>query len=175
MFRTLPNFLSSAECDDLMHLSHDTLQQNSTCVVFNPDGKRRQCLLPNDSILRQRLVQRLEKETFLRGRTFGDAYVMTSDVGCKQQDFHLDYDKKSEEGGKKLSLSVLVALMDNTRLELKNATITLAACDAFIFESTVVHAGAAYDEFNMRLFFYLPRTGVRNPSNATYLEKDNFE
>jgi len=170
MIRIIPDILSGG-ADTLYRLATDTLKEEVFSTVFNPDVRRSQFKLPCSHPLYHAVTCALEKTTLSRGRYFGDVYLMHSEAGCEQQEFHLDYKPDSGRNGKR-QLSVLVALEDGTRLVLKSHTVELNAGDCCIFDSSVVHAGAAYAKENLRIFVYWPTNRDTHPENATYLERD---
>jgi len=171
MIRVIPGMLSDAKT--LHHLATQTLKGGVFETVFNPDTRRTQSKLPPSHALHEAVTGALSAMTLSRGRYFGDVYLMHSEAGCEQQEFHVDYKPEPGRHGKR-PLSVLVALEEGTRLVLRSRTVELSAGDCCIFDSSVVHAGAAYAEENLRVFVYWPTEADTHPMNATYLESDNF-
>lgn len=150
--------------------------------VFNPDDRRTQAALRRADPLVARLRAWLEAEGLLRGRTLASPVVLHSAAGCAQQPWHVDFEPSAEEeeGGEGVErvvvpLSVLVALEPRgTRLETPEETIALARGDVLVWRADVVHAGAAYDDDNVRVHAYLDADGSgTNPKkrarNRTWL------
>jgi len=104
--------------------------------------------------------------------------VLYSLPGGEQQGFHQD-DARSEaviaeEGA---MLSVIVALQDNTKLDVRNAsferkTLSISKGLMFVFDGRLVHGGAAYTVHNVRLHIYF-RKMVENVVSS--MDKGKFE
>ena len=138
--------------------------------VFNPDNKRLQIRTNADDPLRLKVIDFLSTKTALmRGRVAADAFYMKSLSGCRKQEFHIDFTDKRINYGQKLPLSVILALDDETKIELPNETIYLNKNDLFVFDANTVHAGSAYMKDNIRLFMYIETPEISSPNNETYI------
>lgn len=132
-------------------------------IVFNPNSKRRQAAIP----LKDPLISRLR----LRMRHMLGEYMLQSPVvlqslnGCKQQQWHVDYDPQKNTTG----FGMLLALQNGTRLETLEATIHLNQGDLLIFNGDLVHAGSWYDYENLRIHAYLDVKGSHRLANSTYI------
>ena len=123
-----------------------------------------------------------------------DMVVLCSEPGCESQDPHADYtyedltrdrnDRFPEN--EDMPLGVVVALQDNTffdvwpgsiltidkpatpiRLKLKRAG------DVLIFRGDLVHAGAFFKHYNIRIHTYLDHPSVKRTPNTTNKEREN--
>lgn len=131
-------------------------------VVFNPNSKRRQATIPETDSLLAKLQSRLGP--MLGNHTLQTPVVLQSLTGCKQQQWHMDYDDKNTTG-----FGMLLALQNGTRLETRECTIHLKQGDLLIFNGDLVHAGSWYDCENLRIHAYLDVVGGHRRANSTYL------
>jgi len=108
--------------------------------------------------------------------------VLESLPGCQRQGAHVDYipsTKKARHENTAISHGCLLAVQDGTKLDvwprahrilvrdyshdhgaIERCTISLAKGDAVVFRADCVHAGAAYDEYNVRLHCYMDTDGM---------------
>lgn len=94
--------------------------------------------------------------------------------------FNYAYQKQHGFDSEEMSYSILYALMDDTKLNIysyeqnesgewvKGETIevTLNAGQMLIFDRTVLHAGANYDAFNVRIFAYYEHKSDKHVQNG---------
>jgi len=112
-----------------------------------------------------------------------DPIILRSDAGCLQQIEHADYPPTDKliDAGDSLPLACVIALMPNTYFEIwpgaisfdrvqqyERVRLTLNTGDMLKFRGDIVHAGAAFDQFNVRLHFYMDTHGVSRQKNVTY-------
>jgi hypothetical protein len=120
--------------------------------------------------------------------------ILRSDPGCLPQRAHTDYTddafKLVKDGN--VPLACVIALMDNTYFDVwpeaiqcfnlstedtrvfHHRRLKLNAGDMLIFRGDLVHAGASFSEFNIRLHMYLDARGVKREQNTTFY-MDGFE
>jgi len=111
-----------------------------------------------------------------------DTVILSSQPGCLAQMAHTDYSVEECRNSPIVPLACIVALMDNTPLDVwpgsiggdekglfAHSQIRLNRGDALVFRGDLVHGGAAFDVFNARLHVYLDK-GQREP-NRTHLVK----
>ncbi len=87
-------------------------------------------------------------------------HMLCAHPGCGQQKFHRDLTTECTEKETVVPLSLLVPLMDNSKLETPDRTIHLQRGDYVVFGARMVHAGAANpstDTMNLRLHAYVGR------------------
>ena len=142
--------------------------------VFNPDDKRFQASVLQSDPLVKRIESKLEELSVLDKRILGECVVLQSLPGCKQQQWHYDYNPVELKGLRTKPLGLLLALEDETRFEVftkgQTKTYHISAGDVLLFEGDVVHAGAAYmEKKNTRVHAYIDVPGVARVKNVTYL------
>ena len=142
----------------------DRLSVGEFTPIFNPDNRRRQRALADDDVLRKMMLHSLANHGMLQARTAGRSVVFQSVPGCTQQDWHYDYDPAIVADLAVKPVSVLLALQDNTALEvwtdMSSTTIPIDAGQMAVVCGDTVHAGAAYDTYNTRVHLYLDTPGV---------------
>ena len=105
--------------------------------------------------------------------------VLRSFAGCAEQYPHLDYDPdrlRLQNAGDALPIGALLALQDNTRFvvfprgsgEPRRVLLELGAGDLLLFRGDLVHAGAAYEQCNVRIHCYVLREGHPLPKDQTW-------
>ena len=134
-------------------------------TVFNPDSKRRQASVPETDPIISRIISKLSR--VLNGHTLQNPVVLQSLPNCKQQPWHLDYDPANTTG-----FGLLLALQDETRLELLEETVHLNRGDVLVFRGDVVHAGSWYEQENLRIHAYVDVEGASRRTNATYIIRE---
>lgn len=137
--------------------------------IFNPDRKRKQLRgLDKDLLVVKDVVRALTERGELDGRLVGDVTLLYSLAGCKQQRWHWDYDPNRID--EDISpCGVLCALQDGTLFEShRDGQYVLNRGDILVFDASVVHAGAAYEEPNMRLHMYLDTPDYQMAKNETF-------
>jgi hypothetical protein len=93
---------------------------------------------------------------------------LKSQPRCLEQEMHTDFDC---DGG----LSVLIALMNNTKLIIRPVDstelqeIVLNKGDYIAFDGKLPHAGASYTTENLRVHFYCTKIGIAAPNNKVYI------
>jgi hypothetical protein len=137
-------------------------------IVFNPDKLRLQRSLPNSSNIRKQLVEKLETHDLLKDYSVGGVVVIHSKEGCKQQDWHYDYDPDDVMQAKTKPLGVLLALQANTKFCTLDKVYHLNKGDLITFTGDTIHAGSAYEKSNTRIHMYLDVPDVRRRRNSTY-------
>ena len=140
--------------------------------IFNPNRLRLQCTIDHSDVIVRRLVDALCAEHVTRGRVVGQAVVLHSLTGCAEQQMHTDYCVSDVRRSVSKPLGVLLALQDSTKLEIPGETVHLSSGDVAIFDGDQPHAGAAYEEPNIRVHLYLDCPGVHRPENTTYFWHD---
>lgn len=138
--------------------------------IFNPDAKRLQAAVPKRCKLIQRLEYILQKNGHMEGRTLGSCVSLLSRPGCRQQEWHTDYDPDAIQTLNHKPLGVLLALQDDTFFnEHSVGRHVLKQGDILIFDGDVVHAGAAYTKENVRIHAYIDSIDYVRPRDKTYL------
>lgn len=114
-----------------------------------------------------------------------DMVLLTSDAGCLPQRAHTDYVREAAHlrGNDEMPLGCIVALEDNTMFDVwpgaircyddpgkvfEHKRIMLNAGDVLLFRGDLVHAGAPFERFNMRLHLYLDHANVERVKGETY-------
>jgi len=166
MIEHIPNLVSPLNSIQVAHLKKEYALQWD--YVFNPDNCRLQCPVDIENAMAQQIWTSLHKRGFTRGRLCGGVVIMKSLAGCKQQQWHCDYDPSIRYTRHK-PLGVLVAFENNTRFVTPTKTFYLCSGDAIVFDADVVHAGAAYDQENIRMHMYLDTATHQHEENKTYL------
>jgi len=96
-----------------------------------------------------------------------DPSYLISNKGGGTQTFHYDYDqtpKASAIDNAQSGYFVMIAFMNNTKMIVfdevleKQVEIILNCGDVFIGRGDLLHAGASYEDVNLRLHFYIDRT-----------------
>jgi hypothetical protein len=112
--------------------------------------------------------------------------VLESLPGCHQQGAHIDYvfDKRKRLKASDISHGCLLAVQDGTKFDvwpsahrllvrdyshdqvaIERCTLLLSKGDLVVFRADCVHAGAAYDEYNMRLHCFIDTTAMPHTTN----------
>ena len=102
--------------------------------------------------------------------------VIKSSAGCKQQYWHTDYPRKiiSTFPRESVPCSVLVALSENgadlcvANEDKGEHTVHIHKGDAIVFRGDLVHAGAAYQDENLRLHLYFDNKTFQRPLQTTW-------
>jgi hypothetical protein len=162
---------------------HSIFNHTGFDVEGDTEKRRQQAFLAPS--LTQRLFGKFQQDHFPNLK-LADAVLLLSLPGCKQQMFHADYvvTKKLMAVPKEhYPMGVLLALEDNTRLVMREGAfgvhydacdtniveVTLNVGDALVFRADQIHAGAAYDECNMRVHAFLDSPIHRRPANQTFI------
>ena len=113
--------------------------------------------------------------------------IIKSLSGCQEQAAHIDYilnDELKNTSQDKMPLAVIIALQNNTKINvwpgsillhkykgppIKKTILTLNKGDIFLFRGDLVHAGASYEDENIRLHTYLDSPDVSRQHNTTYI------
>lgn len=119
-------------------------------------------------------------------KRLGDDFVfLLSEAGCAEQTVHTDFDpnKKYNDDGiaQGYPLGCLLALESGTKLVVwpgsnnfdtektyLRTEVTLNAGDVLLFRADLLHAGAAYDQSNIRVHCFLDRRAYKRTENKTY-------
>lgn len=111
------------------------------------------------------------------------ASVILSKPGCMAQSYHADYDFDIPES--KQSLFILVGLMPSRLHFIEiiddksvQKLLNYSAGDIVVCRGDFIHAGAGYDDNNIRLHFYVdpprsPHTAPARTVNKTYIFDDD--
>lgn len=153
------------------------------------DRKRIQCKAPSfpatDAMLhatKARVMDVLCKALHWdENNTFGPSSVLVSKPGCKEQMKHTDYEVPVEGFGRcrprGFPCGVIIALQNGTKLisfgrrgsrRQRRQVTELAAGDVLIFHGDMVHAGAAYDDTNVRLHMYVDSSIYPRVENTVF-------
>ena len=143
---------------------------DSMNAIFNPDTKRMQAKMDPDNFLVKRLVAGLKERGELEGRLPGTAVLLQSLPGCRQQQWHRDYDiTRLRKMHAKKPCGAILALQDNTKFDsFKHGQYHLDAGDVLVFDGNVVHAGSSYKELNVRVHIYLNTPSYVLQDNVTF-------
>lgn len=151
--------------EDVKRIRDLVLEHGS--AICNPDHRRRQLELPTSGRRCDPLVARLVALLTVTieapdrgGLEIGGVHALHSLAGCRQQQWHMDYDPSSMDSPAR-PMGVLVALESDTRFVTTTEVYELDAGDVLYFDGAVVHAGAAYAAENTRIHVYLDAVGVR--------------
>lgn len=161
--------------EDLFRLSALAM---SGSPIFNTDDLRIQKEATHSDPIVCRLLNFVSKAGYSSGRTVGPVVVLHSFEGCRQQPVHTDYDPTTVKRAKSKPLGVLLALQDDTKLEVEGGmegsmrTLLLDAGDVAVFDGDFKHAGSSYETKNTRVHVYLDVPGVHRETNKTYLVDD---
>ena len=112
--------------------------------------------------------------------------VLESLPGCHQQGAHIDYvfDTKKRLKAADISHGCLLAVQNGTKFDvwpaahrllvrdyshdhvaIERCTLLLSKGDLVVFRADCVHAGAAYDEYNVRLHCFIDTTSMPHTTN----------
>jgi hypothetical protein len=100
--------------------------------------------------------------------------VLVSLSGCAEQQSHTDYDLKKSLVGALKSRILIVAIMDNTKIityddeGYHRKEIVIPKGGIFIGRGSLLHNGAAYENTNLRLHFYLDHRESSRITNTVY-------
>lgn len=131
---------------------------------------------------------------------FNDWVVLQSLPGCQEQPPHTDFLPTPDlinatahgQTSESLPLLCLVATMPNTFFDvwpqsihliqeescsagprIKRTRLTLGTGDILVFRPDLIHAGAAFDEENIRLHAFIDKPNVRRIRNRTWIIHKN--
>ncbi len=170
-------------------------QSKRARAIFGPDRKRRQCSLYTSAKYMKRFTNLLDhqiKEIISSERVKSNWIVLHSKKGCRRQQAHTDYEPTGgilEVPNEDIPLAAVLALEDNTKLvvwpgsigfdftdfkENDGIELVFNAGDLVVFRGDLVHAGAAYQEENIRLHCYLDHKDVDRKNNRTLLVKETY-
>lgn len=105
-----------------------------------------------------------------------DWVVLVSRKGCQRQHMHTDFALSDMEGvdPDALPLGIIIGLMPQTKLDLKQGTVVFGRGDILVFRGDTLHAGSAYpDRDNIRVHCYIDSKHVKRGYNKTFLEVEN--
>lgn len=152
-----------------------SLAVRKACPIFNPNKGRSQAPVSCSDQMVRRLHNYLSSAGVLDTHRLSEPVVLCSHKGCRQQQWHTDYDPAAITPGESVSMSVILALTDGTSLEVMDGQgrprhISLKRGEVCLFDGDLPHAGSAYTMDNIRLFAYLDLIGGKpRRKNATYL------
>jgi hypothetical protein len=165
--RSLVSFLPTLRRLPFGHTVFDSGNLKTNQVQSNE--KRLQCLL-NTNPVESMFAARLQAITDAIGNVWPfealRVVALLSKPGCKQQQFHHDFDPAHKDDGKG-TFSGIIALQTETRVVFGCGPVVLNAGDVCLFERDTVHAGAGYMTENVRLHLsglcgYDQKTAVYN-------------
>lgn len=161
--------------------------------VSKRDKRRLQTVLPPYTNEPWAQIVKDVIQTLTPGLTMVESALIHSAPGCTKQRRHTDYDSAAVAECEIKPYSLLIAISDEAKLhiypreregggggeeggnegdeelkELKELTITLKPGDGILFRGDIMHAGAAYNDANTRLFAYLDSPEIERLPNATY-------
>ena len=155
--------------DDLIVEKITQLVQTKGSSIFNPDRKRWQIRLPPTNPFYFTFTSALESIGLVRGRTIGRMVALHSRAGCKQQQWHYDYDPTLVASVRKKPYGAVVALEHGTKLAIHGVgDVLLNPGDCLVFDGDCVHAGSAYDAPNTRVHVYLDVPTIDRKKNRTW-------
>lgn len=142
-------------------------------VVFNPDTKRLQKTIKHNNKFMRSLKEYLRKSDIINDNRFvGGAVAMHSLSGCKQQEWHTDYDPSTISKLKHKPMGVIIALEDGAKFVTPSKLYKLCKGDMLLFDGDVVHAGGGYNSPNTRLHLYLDVHDAHRSRNKTWIIKN---
>ena len=146
-------------------------------VVFGSSStpsKRFQCELSTKHRFVRYLKNKLERKGLMEGLVMKECHLLHSEKGCPRQKLHYDFNPDTIPNLAVKPRSVLLALEDETKLIVwdkdtaKPKELMLKRGDCVLFNADVVHAGAAYDKPNTRLFCYLDAEDAPRKPNQVW-------
>ncbi len=165
-YRIVPQLLP---IDDRIRRTIEDLVHTKGSYIFNPDRKRWQTQLKPSHPFHRQFATALEHLGVVRGRTIGPMFALHSKAGCKQQQWHYDYDPALVESVRKKPCGVVLALEDGTTLSIYGeGDVALKAGDCLIFDGDCVHAGSKYEKANTRVHVYLDVPTIDRRLNRTW-------
>ena len=142
--------------------------------IFNPDSKRLQRSIASGEAVVKGAKRALRREGLLcDGRRLTSPVAIHSLPGCQRQQWHTDYDPDEAAAASPPPMGVIVALEYGTYFETPERKYSLNPGDIAVFSGDTVHAGAAYEEHNTRIFFYLDTKESPRPRDLTWLIEDD--
>lgn len=183
-----PYFIRKGEFADLV----DTIDiervkkkmQRNSRAIFQQPGKNKQDKkrLQASGALGEQGVINIQRRLGDIFETFGEGNLIFSDVsmilsrkGCMGQDMHFDFNIVEKPVETKKSLFCMVALQDNTSLNIRNketglvTNVKFGRGDAFFSRGDVIHAGVAYNKDNLRLHWFGDYPNNKRKEGHTYL------
>jgi ectoine hydroxylase-related dioxygenase (phytanoyl-CoA dioxygenase family) len=157
------------------------------------DGKRLQCKLAQSRIMAP-FIKELNRLTCQLSKHKPSSWVVIkSEIGASRQPPHADYTPVPGTSDQDVSLALLVALENDTalqvwpgairlmddisdiqqRLPIQEKTLHLSQGDAVLFRGDLIHAGSAYmTKPNRRLHCFLDSDASKRYANTTWLIDD---
>lgn len=154
--------LDETEFSEIQHLCEKAKP------IFNPDKKRLQYDLKKKSKIYQKIATFLSNNSFLHQHEIGGIVILHSKKGCQQQRWHMDYDPQTLYNLNIKPRGLLISLQDNTKFVTSLKNYVLDKGDVLSFSGDVIHAGAHYDEENIRIHIYLDIPDVKRKKNTTW-------
>ena len=149
-----------------------SIAQHAHCI-FNPDKKRKQAKISTTHPFIRKTEKALARHGLMYGRLVGDCVVLHSKAKCKKQRWHTDYRVADCAVVRRKPLGVLVAIEDDTKLDMYDAgAINLAQGDVLVFQGDCVHAGSEYRQANTRVHLYVDTPTVLRPKDTTFYHLD---
>lgn len=175
MYTIYPNFLRFPSQAALLKKANDKKRREIPNWSTPGPSNRYQCKL----LLKNRFVRflknKLKREGLMEGLVMKECHLLHSTRHCKQQRLHYDFNPDTISNLAVKPRSVLLALEDETKLIVwdkdmaKPRDLILKRGDCVVFDADVVHAGAAYDKPNTRLFCYLDaKDAPRKPNQVWF-------
>ena len=160
----------------LLKKAMDKKSKTRRKVVF--DARRRRSATSASCSTKHRFVRflknKLERKGLMEGLEMKECHLLHSEKGCLRQKLHYDFNPDTIPNLAVKPRSVLLALEDETKLIVwdkdtaKPKELMLKRGDCVVFNADVVHAGAAYDKPNTRLFCYLDAEDAPRKPNQVW-------
>ena len=125
--------------------------------------------------IQRRLFDLIDTLGYRRKLRLSDVAVLLSLADCMEQQFHYDFDNIGHPDLSKLSLFIIVALEDNTTLQVVDKAtgevtiVKLNKGDTFNGRGDTIHAGDAYKNENLRLHWFCDYVGNGREVGKTYV------
>lgn len=173
MYRVLPNAVPDLTDTDLITMRR--IAQAKGGRIFNPDALRVQAPLPRNAPIVRKMRRALKG--VLYGRVASGSVVLHSSPGCRQQQWHTDYDPALLRRCRRKPLGAVLALQDGTAFMVRaddgrQRRLQLSRGDVLVFDGDLVHAGAAYAKHNTRVHMYVDSPTTPSVHNQTWLHHD---
>ena len=133
--------------------------------IFNPDSKRSQVALEPDDEFIAKIIKPLVANYNAESEQLqlGKSYVLYSEAGCKRQQWHVDYDPVHCQNSRQKPMSLLLSVMEGTKFTCFVGGVVTVEClspgDYVLFDGDLIHAGAHYEEENVRFHTYVDVAG----------------
>lgn len=175
MYTIYRNFLRFPSQKALLKKANDKKHRREIPNWLTPGSSNRyQCKLPTSNRFVRFLKNKLERMGLMKGLVMKECHLLHSEKACPRQKLHYDFNPDTISNLAVKPRSVLLALEDKTKLIVwdektaKPRELMLERGDCVLFDADVVHAGAAYDKPNTRLFCYLDAEDAPRKPNKVW-------